>query len=483
MQLAGELAVKDVTGQYPIEEVSPAGNVAAAGPLNASTRSVSFDNEATRTMYRPNGAALIYHQLHAALSASAPSGVTVGCNKYATDYRSHRDWQRQKQEQKQEPRKEDAVEDAVEEAARIALLSEGLIRPFEAILHRLEAFVQRSEQVVHAALLPSLPSQQWLLPAQAPYPEHANMPLTPTAAAAMSPIYFRLPLYGSVDDLPLAERLLALVERALGPRAVRLPGHGHGYGGNEYLATHCFEMNDFTVLLTRWRDLFVQHESIVTQQRAAMRAQAQAQQVQARARQALSLAQPLSTRSLQSTLQQQQQQGQQGDVEGNSSATAAVLNVSVSSVDSVDGSVAPDDSSFRSVEGEPPEGGDSGGSEGWGDEALTMPYDDDVIETPVVSTHTANSSSTLSQGTYQLLQRINQLLQIDITCATKDCVQYYISWFYSHKMIYQITKPADHAFSSSHTFFRYIDPWEVRSASFMRVCSNMCECVCACERV
>lgn len=312
-------------------------------------------------------------------------------------------------------------------------------------------FAQRTERLIHAALLPVVPQLQWLLPAQRPYPAHASMPLTLRASEAVAAPYFALPIYGAASELPAAELLLALIEKSLGSRTVKLYGHGNGYGCNEFIATHCIEIGEFTALLTQWRDLYVRHEGIVTQQKAVIQkqrkrrvAEKQQQQQQRRTAAAAAVA-----------------EGGGGGLSRQSSklsfSTISSTN-SLASAPSVWADVADASLTVEGIAIDTQNAADAAAEDDF-DEAAA---DAAAEVTSVVSGATGNSTTTLAAATLYVLRKVNELLGIDVTCGTEECVQRYTRWLLSTKMMYQVTKPADHAFTAAQTFYRYIDPWEVK---------------------
>jgi hypothetical protein len=84
-------------------------------------------------------------------------------------------------------------------------------------------------------------------------------------------------------------------------------------------------------------------------------------------------------------------------------------------------------------------------------------------ETPIVSQSTVNSATTLSLDTYALLKRAHVLLQIDLSCVTRDYLRRIIAWLSDDlQLMYEVTKPGDYAFSALQRFYCPRHPWEVR---------------------
>eukprot|EP01038_Epipyxis_sp_PR26KG_P004640 gene4640-6521_t len=72
-----------------------------------------------------------------------------------------------------------------------------------------------------------------------------------------------------------------------------------------------------------------------------------------------------------------------------------------------------------------------------------------------------NSNDPLS-SLISHLQIINDIVEIEDTYTIKEYITHIIAWFIRLKIIVEVTKPAEYAFSSPQTYYRYLDPWEVR---------------------
>lgn len=275
--------------------------------------------------------------------------------------------------------------------------------PFSAMATLFTSYVESSEQALHCALFPPLSLHGWKIPS---FEHHMH-----SSAHFTEPSCPEVLTYAPEDELLVAEYLLSLVGQTVGVKRVKLSSPT----GTEYVVLYnCIPAEELHRTLQLWRELYVQHESALTQRLAAKRV---ADRLKAAA--AVKAASSSSIATTTAT--------------GATSTTAAAAATGATTdVEPLQLGIADDD-----VE--------------------TFDYD-----TPTVGRNTHNTATTLSLATYAVLKRANCILKLDITCATKEVLRRLLAWLSDElQLVYEVTRPGEYAFSAAQRFYCPHHPWEV----------------------
>jgi hypothetical protein len=141
-------------------------------------------------------------------------------------------------------------------------------QPFTRIFSQLYQYVRESEAELQAFLLPTSPLHAWCAP-RTEYVVRGSAPsLRGGDSSPLSSSGARAGVFAPEDELLVAEHLLHLLSAGAGTKNVRLTSAS---GTEHVVLPRCMPAEEVHRLLEAWRDLYIQHESQVTQRLAARR--------------------------------------------------------------------------------------------------------------------------------------------------------------------------------------------------------------------
>jgi hypothetical protein len=297
----------------------------------------------------------------------------------------------------------------------------------------------------------------------------------------------------SKNALKLGEHLLAQLWLYLPTKSVKVTNTS---GSDSATLLDCVAAEELHKLLLQWRGLSVQHESILTQRAAAKRLAAKAKETMRAA--AVKTLQSMKTMTSPLVKQGLTVAAEKGadQMSVNSSTNVQHTDEYAASLtgheNEIEGTVPP----FSPMGAAPNSGTNDSAkmSSNISDEDAFDDCDADFVsvssakslavdyfsqdmpvslgrsgedleaelESEVVNGKSGVSSSTLSANLYVMLQRINLILKIDVTCVGKDYLQRILAWMSDElQLMYEVVTAGDFAFSPAVRHYCQQSPWEV----------------------
>lgn len=270
--------------------------------------------------------------------------------------------------------------------------------PYNYLLEQYYQYIHTTEQHYHTILLPTPPYHScWSAPivrtgVQTTTGVNKNNIPTPLSVQ-----------YTPVDELLVAEHLLQHISISIGIKNIRLT---HNNNSEHVMLPNCLNTDEVHHILQVFRELYIQHESIITQRIATKHFAERAKNT--------------TTNTTSST--------------ATNKAMPAALESEISK--NVNINIV--------------------------SEKLSSTDEISIYETPIVTRNSINTPNTLSPNTYNILKQIDIILCIDMTCTIKEYIAKVIGWVSDDlQLLYEVTKPGDYAFSAVHRYYCPHHPWEV----------------------
>jgi hypothetical protein len=144
-------------------------------------------------------------------------------------------------------------------------------QPFTGIFRQFHRYIQESETALQAFLLPACPLHAWCAPrmeyvvrGSVPSPRGGDSSPSPASSSAN----VKATVFAPEDELLVAEHLLHLLSTSAGTKNIRLTSTS---GTEHVVLPRCVPVEETHKLLEAWREMYIQHESQVTQRLAARR--------------------------------------------------------------------------------------------------------------------------------------------------------------------------------------------------------------------
>ena len=269
--------------------------------------------------------------------------------------------------------------------------------PYNYLLEQYYQYIHTTEQHYHTILLPTPPYHScWSAPivrTGVQLTTEVNKNNIPTSLAVQ---------YTPVDELLVAEHLLQHISTSIGTKNIRLT---HNNNSEHVMLPNCLNTDEVHHILQIFRELYIQHESIITQRIAT-------KHFAERAKNTTNTTSSTATnKTMPAALE---------------SEISKNMNINIVS------------------------------------EKLSSTDEISIYETPIVTRNSINTSNTLSPNTYNILKQIDIILCIDMTCNIKEYITKVIGWVSDDlQLLYEVTKPGDYAFSAVHRYYCPHHPWEV----------------------
>lgn len=300
---------------------------------------------------------------------------------------------------------------------------------FTKMVSRFRTHMEGAEQALHCALLPPLSLHAWYIP---PLEHNIRPSATPPQLtdAPAGPLLAFTP----EDELLVAEYLLAMLGQTTGSKSVKLTSPS---GAEHVTLFHCIVAEDLHKTVQQWRELYIQHESALTQRLAAKR-----------------VAERLRINAADKTAA--------ANVNVTTTVPAAASNLTADASPNPSASL---ESAVPTVAPTSPLVLDTS-------ESAPAAFD---YDTSTVGRNTHNTATTLSLTTYTVLKRVSESLKIDLTCATKEYLRRIIAWISDElQLVYEVTRPGEYAFSAAQRFYCPHHPWEVLWCSHFEIRIDVC---------
>jgi hypothetical protein len=352
----------------------------------------------------------------------------------------------------------------------------------EALTYPIRSFVLRSEKIMKETMCPQItPRTVCYIPPPQKYPDPTSSMVLSMKAFPSSPTFTDERSH-HFSELILAETLLKLTMDSLSLKIIKLPGYGNGHGSIEHLVLDCLDMTDMQQLFSRWYLITTQYNEKLREISSDLPGEAVL---------AVDLCEEVDVKP------------RTTEKAGFARTKSSSMNdlPSLKKVESHTTAAAMMKNKFQKISSH-----------------IHIPAVLQASLHKVLAHHSSSPSSISSSDKnpfsigissqrsrkYEMVVKtinaINKLLHIDhntvpgkdaageedgnaVSVSNNDPKAYadlYISWLSGLKVIHQVVKPPEHAFALPQTYYRYVDPWQVKNMTAVYSTLILChffECI------